>query len=169
MRKFTTFLSGGLTKDREGIQLREAFNRVLRITAAIIAGVFILTAVVEWIRSAYAPFHGFADYEWFPRLSAFLYLMAMFNLLLIRYVVMRIYIASGPDNFEMVVNRLYRAGIASMLVSVLPCFYGLVLFLLAGDPVDFYMLFGLSVIYCMIYFPRYKAWVSLAEENAGRQ
>ncbi|HDH11788.1 MAG TPA: hypothetical protein ENG83_06280 [Nitrospirae bacterium] len=169
MRKSATHLSGGLTKEREGIQLREAFNRVLRINAAIVASLFICAAIVEWARSAYVPFNGFVDYEWLPRLRTFLYLMAMFNLLLIRYVVMRIYIAPGPPGFGTIVKRLSKAGIASMLASGLPCFYGLLLFLSAGDPVDFYLLFGLSVIYGMIYFPRYKSWVSLAEENAGRQ
>ncbi len=145
--------------------LKETFNRVLLITAVIIASLFICAAIVEWIRSAYIPFHGFADYKWFPRLKTFLYLMAMFNILLIRYVVMRIYIAPGPDNFETIVKRLSNADIASMLISELPCFYGLVLFLLAGDLIDFYLLFGLSIIYCTIYFPRYKKWVSIIEEN----
>ena len=169
MRKPAIYLSGGLTKEREGIQLLEAFNRVLRITAAIVVSLFICAAVVEWVRNAYAPFNGFVNYGWVPRLRTFLYLMAMFNILLIRYVVMRIYIAPGADGFETIVKRLSRAGIASMLISELPCFYGLLLFLSAGDPVDFYLLFGLSVIYGMIYFPRYKAWVSLAEENAGKE
>ncbi|HDH04634.1 MAG TPA: hypothetical protein ENH01_02825 [Nitrospirae bacterium] len=169
MRKPATYLSGGLTREKEGIQLQEAFNRVLRITAAIVASLFICAAVVEWARNAYAPFNGFVNYAGIPRLRAFLYLMAMFNILLIRYIVMRIYIAPGANDFETIVKRLSRAGIASMLVSGLPCLYGLLLFLLAGDPVDFYLLFGLSAIYGMIYFPRYKSWVSLAEENANRE
>jgi len=138
------------------------------MTAAIIASLFICAAVVEWIRSTYTPFDGFANYKWFPRLKTFLYLMAMFNILLIRYVVMRIYIAPGPDNFKTIIKRLSNANIASMLISELPCFYGLVLFLLAGDLIDFYLLFGLSIIYSMIYFPRFKAWVSLAEDNESK-
>ncbi len=145
--------------------LKETFNKVLLITAAIIASLFISAALVEWIRSAYAPFHGVAYYNWFPKLKNFLYLMAMFNILLIRYVVMRIYIAPGTDNFETIVKRLSKADISSMLISELPCFYGLVLFLLGGDLIDFYMLFGLSIIYCTIYFPRYNKWVSIIEEN----
>lgn len=159
-------LSGGSTNNREEIKLRQAFNRVLRISAAIIAGLFVLAAVAEWVRSAYAPFHGFAaQYEWIQGVRNFLYLMAMFNILLIRYVIMRIYVAPGNIDFRAVSGRLTKAGIASMLISGLPCVYGLVLFLIAGDLVDFYLLFGLSVIYCMIYFSRYKNWVSLVEEK----
>lgn len=82
---------------------------------------------------------------------------------------MRIYIAPGPDNFETVLRRLSNAGVASMLISELPCFYGLVLFLLTGDLIDFYLLFGLSVIYSMMYLPRYKNWVSLIEESTEKQ
>lgn len=94
--------------------------------------------------------------------------MAMFNILLIRYVIMRIYIAPGHIDFEAVVERLSRAGTVSMLISGLPSAYGLVLFLVAGDLVDFYLLFGLSVIYCMIYFPRFSSWVSTAQEKVNK-
>ena len=150
--------------------MREAYNKVLRITAAIIASLFILAAIAEWIRSAYAPFHGIAaDYKWIQGVKNYFYLMAMFNILLIRYVVMRIYIAPGDINFRIIVKRLSKADIASMLTSGLPCLYGLALYLLAGDLIDFYLLFGLSVIYCMIYFPRHKNWVSLIEEKAGEE
>lgn len=152
--------------NREEIKLREAYNSVLRRTAAIIAGLFVLAALAEWVRSAYAPFNGLAShYEWIQGARNFLYLMAMFNILLIRYVIMRIYIAPGHIDFRAVVERLSRSGVVSLLISGLPCVYGLVLFLMAGDLVDFYLLFGLSLIYCMIYFPRYKNWVSLVEEK----
>jgi len=149
--------------------MREAFNRVLRITAAIIGGLFVLAAIAEWVRSAYAPFNGFApNVRWVPALKNFLYLMAMFNILLIRYVVMRIYIAPGHINAETIVRRLWKADLVSMLISALPCVYGLVLFLVTADLIDFYLLFGLSVIYCTIYFPRYKKWVSIMEEKEDR-
>jgi len=151
------------------IQLRETFNRVLKMTSAVIASLFICAAVVEWIRSANSDFHGLANYKWVPALRNFFYLMAMFNILLIRYVIMKIYIAPGPNNFEMIIKRLFNANIVSMLISELPCFYGLILFLLASDPIDFYLLFGLSIIYCTIYFPRYKNWVSLLEENLEKE
>jgi hypothetical protein len=95
--------------------------------------------------------------------------MAMFNILLIRYIIMRIYIAPGDINFMTIVKRLSRAGIVSMLISGLPCLYGLALYLLAGELIDFYLLFGLSIIYCMIYFPRHKDWVSLIEEKTGEE
>ncbi len=146
--------------------LKDAFNKVLLVTAVVTAGLFLSAALVEWMKSSYAPFHGFANYEWIPRLNTFLYLMTMFNILVIRYAVMRIYIAPGPDDLKTIVRRLARADIASMLLSGLPCIYGLVLFLLAGDHVDFYLLFGLSVIYGTIYFPRYKKWVATIEEKA---
>ena len=139
------------------------------MTSAVIASLLICVTVVEWIRSSHTDFHGLANYKWIPALRNFFYLMAMFNILLIRYVIMRIYIAPGLNNFEMITKRLFNANIASMLISELPCFYGLVLFLLASDPIDFYLLFALSVIYCIIYFPRFKNWISLVEENADRE
>jgi len=145
--------------------LRERFNRAALAAAASIAALFIYAAAVEWIRGVYDPFQGFADYEWFPRLQTFLYLLGMFNILLIRYVVMRIYTAPGTADMETIATRLFNADTASMLLSGLPGLYGLILFLLSGDLIDFYMLFGLSIIYCMIYLPRYRKWISVIEEN----
>jgi hypothetical protein len=89
----------------------------------------------------------------------------MFNILVIRYIVMRIYIAPGTRDLPSVARRLATAGIASVLLSCLPCVYGMILFLLTGEAVDFYLLFGLSLIYFMMYFPRYKKWVSAIEDN----
>ena len=89
----------------------------------------------------------------------------MINILLIRYVVMRIYISPGDVDFRSIVKRLSKAGIASMLTAGLPCLYGLMLYVLTGDLVDFYLLFGFSIIYSMIFFPRYKNWVSIVEEK----
>ena len=123
-------------------------------------------AIDEWVRSAYAPFNGLAPHhQWIQGARNFLYIMTMINILLIRYVVMRIYISPGDIDFTSIVKRLSKAGIASMLTSGLPCLYGLVLYLLSGDLVDFYLLFGFSIIYSMIFFPRYKNWVSIVEEK----
>ena len=167
--KITSCTHGGLTDNREEIKLRGAYNRVLRVSAAIIGSLFILAAIAEWVRSAYAPFQGLVPhYEWIQGVRNFFYLMGMFNILLIRYVVMRIYIAPGDIDFQAVVERLSRAGIASMLISALPWVFGLLLFLIAGDLVDFYLLFGLSVIYSMIYFPRFRSWVSLVQEKVEK-
>ncbi len=153
----------GRSKDQS--LLKERFNRAALTAAATIGALFVCAAAVEWIRSAYAPFRGFADYEWFPRLQTLLYLLGMFNILLIKYVVMRIYSAPGTADLGTIVRRLSHADSASMLISGLPGLYGLILFLFAGDLIDFYMLFGLSIIYCMIYLPRYKKWISVIKEN----
>ena len=166
--KQTVLHAGGVTEETERVYLRAAFNKVMRISAAVFAGAFICAAIVEWIRSAYAPFPGIApELKWVPNMRNFLYLMAMFNIFLIRYVVMRIYTSPGDDSFRTVVRRLSRAGVASMLTSGIPCIFGLVLFLTAGDLVDFYLLFGLSIIYSMIYLPRFRNWVSIVEEKSG--
>ncbi len=155
---------------QEERELQAAYNTVLRFTAAIIAGIFILAGIAEWVRITYAPFQGIAaHYKWMPGIRNYFYLMAMFNILIIRYIIMRIYIAPGEINFRTITGRLSRAAIASMCTSQLPCVYGLALFIMAGDLIDFYLLFGLSIIYSAIYFPRYKNWVSLIEEKMDKE
>jgi hypothetical protein len=145
--------------------LRAVFKRVLLFSAAVITIIFACALAVEWIRSTYTPFHGFIHFRWYPQLQTFLYLMAMFNILIIRYVIMRIHLTKDYNDFLDFVRSLSKADFFAMLISGLPCFYGLLLFLLKGDVVDFYLLFGLSNIYLLIYFPRYKNWVSIIEQN----
>jgi hypothetical protein len=109
------------------------------------------------------------QFKYLQGIKNFLYLMAMFNILVIRYVVMRIYIAPGACDLPSIAGKLSTAGIFSVLISGLPCLYGLILFLLTGDAVDFYLLFGLSLIYFIMYFPRYKNWIATAEDNLNRK
>ena len=136
-----------------------------------VAAVFFLicNGLVLWIKDTYVPFDGFNKFKYLQGIKNFLYLMAMFNILVVRYVVMRIYIAPGPCDLPSIARRLAIAGISSVLLSGLPCLYGLLLFLLTGDAVDFYLLFGLSLIYFIMYFPRYKNWISTAEENLNKK
>ena len=147
------------------IQMHHEFNRALRVSAATIAFLFICAAIVEWTKSICSASHCFTDYEWIQGLRNFLYIMAMFNILLARYVIMQIYSAAGHIDDRAIIRRLSRADIASMLISGLPCIYGLSLFMIAGDHVDFYLLFGLSMIYVAIFFPRTKKWITILEEN----
>jgi len=140
------------------------------MVSAVTTVVFLNCAVlVLWIKDAYVPFDGLAQSKYLQGVKNFLYLMAMFNILIIRYVMMRIYIAPGPCDLPSIAGRLATAGISSVLISGLPCLYGLLLFLLTGDAVDFYLLFGLSLIYFIMYFPRYKNWISTAEDNLNKK
>jgi hypothetical protein len=146
-------------------ELRREFRKT-RLMSGATALVFLVCAgLVSVIKDTYVPVDGFTRAGWLQGVKNFLYLMAMFNILVIRYVVMRIYIAPGTRELPAIARRLATAGIASVLLSCLPCVYGLILFLLTGDAMDFYLLFGLSLIYFMMYFPRYKNWVSATEDN----
>jgi len=139
---------------------------VSAVTAVVLVN---FAGLVLLIKDTYVPIDGLTQSKYLQGIKNFLYLMAMFNILIIRYVVMRIYIAPGPCDLRSIAGRLATAGISSVLISGLPCLYGMLLFLLTGDVVDFYLLFGLSLIYFMMYFPRYKNWISTAEENLNRK
>ncbi|MEW6602008.1 MAG: hypothetical protein AB1499_13630, partial [Nitrospirota bacterium] len=146
-------------------ELRTSFDKAVRTSALIAAGMLVCAALVEWLRTGYAPAAVTLNTDWTRGVKNFLYLMAMFNILISRYAVMRIYAAPGHIDIGTVSRRLYRASAVSMLFSGLPVIYGVVLFLICGDPVDFYLLFGLSVLYAVISLPRLKNWVMIAEEN----
>ncbi len=149
--------------------LRNEFRKTRLVSGAVALVFMVCVGAVSVIKDAYVPVEGFAQAGWAQGIKNFLYLMAMFNILVIRYVVMRIYIAPGTRDLPSVARRLTTAGIASVVLSGLPCIYGMILFLLTGDAVDFYLLFGLSLIYFMMYFPRYGNWVSTTEDNLRKK
>ena len=43
--------------------------------------------------------------------------------------------------------------------------YGLVLFFLGGQALDFYLFMGLSLLFFLVYFPRYATWEALVKEG----
>ena len=149
--------------------MRKEFRKALMASAGSAVFFLICAGLVLWIKDTYVPFDGLTQSRYLQGIKNFLYLMAMFNILVIRYVVMRIYVAPGPCDLPSIARKLSIAGISSVLISGLPCIYGLLLFLLTGDAVDFYLLFGLSLIYFMMYFPRYENWISTAEDNLNKK
>ena len=65
------------------------------------------------------------------------------------------------------VSKLLNASIVTNALCELVAVYGLVLFFLAKDPLDFYVFMVLSFMYFAFYFPGYAQWEKSARGVAG--
>jgi hypothetical protein len=139
--------------------LKARYLAVNFIGLAMIAAVFVYAGVVEVIKWQWAPFAGFAKLD--PRTVgllkyAFLALAAaQFGII---KVVQKIMPAKSVDN-------LPQAAIITFALCESVAVLGLVLFLLAGNAMDFYILMTISLGFFYLFFPKYDQWEQRG--NAG--
>ena len=139
--------------------LKARYLAVNFIGLAMIASVFVYAGVVELIKWQLAPFAGFAKLDP-PTVSllkyAFLALAAaQFGII---KAVQKIVPAKSPDH-------LPQTAIITFALSESVAVLGLVLFLLAGNPMDFYIFMVISLGFFYLFFPKYEQWEQRV--NAG--
>jgi len=122
------------------------------IGLAMIASVFVYAGVVELIKWQLAPFAGFATLA--PQTVvyikyAFLALAAaQFGII---KAVQKILPTRSADN-------LSQAAVITLALCETVAVLGLVLFLLAGNAVDFYIFMAISLGFFYFFFPKYEQW-----------
>jgi F0F1-type ATP synthase membrane subunit c/vacuolar-type H+-ATPase subunit K len=133
-------------------QLKRKYLAVNLIGLIMIASVFLYAAVVEIIKRFLAPFAGFAllTKETVDLVRYLLGFAAMADFFLIRIILKKYSAAPAPN--------LPLAAIITFSLCESVALYGLVLFLLAGSPLDFYIFMTISLAFFYIYFPKYDKW-----------
>jgi len=63
------------------------------------------------------------------------------------------------------VQKLFTAAIVSLAFCESVAIYGLVLFIIGGISLDFYLFAFLSLIFFAVYFPRYSRWEEWVNSN----
>ena len=138
-------------KDKN-ITLKSRYLAVNFIGLAMIAAVFVYAGVVELIKWQMAPFAGFAKLD--PHTVALLkyaflaLAAAQFGII---KVVPKIMPAKSVDN-------LTRAAVITFALCESVAVLGLVLFLLAGNAMDFYIFMVISLGFFYLFFPKYEQW-----------
>jgi F0F1-type ATP synthase membrane subunit c/vacuolar-type H+-ATPase subunit K len=122
------------------------------IGLAMIASVFMYAGVIVVLQRVLAPFSGFAalapaQVQTLKYLFVALALGIFFLIKIIQRVI-------GADSVE----KLFQAAIVTFALSEAVGVLGLVLFLLAGNPVDFYLFMFLSLFYFWFFYPKYQDW-----------
>lgn len=136
------------------------------IGLAMIAGVFICAAIVEFLARTKAPFTGYAPLHWntFSILRLALLGAALLHFALIPFLRRRILSASvrcGTASSNS--GRLLSSCIISYALCDAIAVYGLVLFLINGAKAEFYVFSSLALLAFLINFPRMEKWEDWTE------
>jgi F0F1-type ATP synthase membrane subunit c/vacuolar-type H+-ATPase subunit K len=141
------------------VALKSRYLAVNFIGLVMIATVFVYAGVVEWIKWQWAPFAGFAQLE--PRQATVLKYIFL-ALAGAQYgaikLVQKIVPARSVDN-------LPQAAIITLALCESVAVFGLVLFLLAGQALDFYIFMLISLSFFYLFYPKYADWEKRV--NAG--
>jgi F0F1-type ATP synthase membrane subunit c/vacuolar-type H+-ATPase subunit K len=133
-------------------QLKTRYLTANFIGLVMIGSVFIYLVVVEVLKRTMAPFSGFAAISpgQAQTLKYFFVALAIGHFFLIKFV-HKILAANT-------VERLFKAAVVTFALSEAVAIFGLVLFLLTGNALDFYLFMFLSLFYFWFFFPKYQDW-----------
>jgi hypothetical protein len=130
----------------------------------MIAAVFVYAGVVELIKWRLAHFAGFAKLD--PRTVGLLK-YGFLALAAAQYGAIRVVQKIVPANS---VDHLPQAAVITFALCEAVALLGLVLFLLGGNAMDFYVFMVISLGFFYLFFPKYEQWENLIKSNiAGRR
>jgi len=132
--------------------LKARYLAVNFIGLAMIAAVFVYAGVVELIKWQLAPFAGFAQLD--PHTAAFIK-YAFLALAAAQFGVIKIVQKILPTRS---VENLSVTAIITFALCEAVAVLGLVLFLLAGNSLDFYIFMVISLGFFTLFFPKYDQW-----------
>jgi hypothetical protein len=132
--------------------LKARYLAVNFIGLAMIAAVFVYAGVVELMKWQLAPFAGFAK-------------LAPQTVALLKYV----FLALAAVQFGVIkalpkilptpsVEKLTLTAIITFALCESVAVLGLVLFLLSGQGMDFYIFMVISLVFFTLFFPKYDQW-----------
>jgi hypothetical protein len=143
--------------------LKARYLAVNFIGLAMIASVFVYAGVVEVIKWRWAPFAGFARLE--PA-SVSLLKYVFLALAAAQYGIIKAIQKIIPAKS---VANLPQAAIITFALCESVALLGLVLFLLAGNSLDFYVFMVISLGFFYLFFPKYEQWEQLVRSQNSNQ
>jgi hypothetical protein len=132
--------------------LKARYLAVNFIGLAMIAAVFVYAGVVELIKWQLAPFAGFARLD--SRTAGFLK-YAFLALAAAQFGVIKAVQKILPTRSA---DNLSQAAVITFALCETVAVLGLVLFLLAGNALDFYIFMVISLGFFYLFFPKYEQW-----------
>ncbi|MCL6621389.1 MAG: hypothetical protein K6T55_04735 [Syntrophobacterales bacterium] len=129
------------------------------IGLAMIASVFLYAGVVEILKRVWDPFTGFGDLS--PQFAESLRHVLLGVAGVIYFVILFGQRRLVARNRELLPHATFLAYVLAELVAL----FGLMLFLLTGKSLDFYVFFAVSLLYFWVYFPKYSTWEAILGEG----
>lgn len=149
------------------------------VGGAMIGSLVLYVLLVEFLRAQQAPFRGFAAFARVEILRYALFAVSLVTIVLLR-VLRQLFLSDkapvlqtvrvtrrSPDSLQ----RLATASIVSFALCESVAIYGLLLFLLAGNVGDFYLLSAMGLVLFVVCIPRrrtWEAWMERATRRGGR-
>lgn len=142
-------------------ELKSAHRTAAFAGISIIASLLVTLAVAEAIRAVLRPFRGLVSLQDPQRLRYALFAVAIAAVILIRILRPSLLRRAAASGRGLSLRRIQSAAIITTVLCEVPALAGLVLFLLGGFNVDFYLLLLVSLVLIFIYFPRLSQWRDL--------
>jgi hypothetical protein len=144
------------------------------IGVVILASLFVYAVLIELIKKQFAPFAGFAPMH-DDQLTTMRYVLlgvVAVEFFAIRLVSRLMLSSKTADQrsqnvaqFSTDAQKLMTAAIVTYALCESVAIYGLVLFMIQGKSMDFYLFLLISLFYFGIFFPRYSAWEEWMKER----
>lgn len=140
------------------------------VGGALVGSIVVDAVIVELIRATRAPFGGFAPHVPIGTLRMVLIVLAIADLVAIRFV--RAQMLGAARGAAPATNASHRArGLFTVSVVLLAlclavAIYGLVLFLIGGRGLDFYTFAFVSLLAMAVHFPRLAQWEEWVKDMA---
>ena len=139
--------------------LENTFTRARWLATVFIGSLFVEAVVVEtllWFMS----FTGLTDPEaGLPAGLQYVLLVAgLSDLVFLPFLRRRLLAARSDSQPATLISRLMSVAIVTLAISIYPALLGLVIFLLWGGRLLFYPLWGVSLAFMLVYFPRQSFW-----------
>jgi hypothetical protein len=141
------------------LELKKRYLAVNFIGLTMIASIFVYAAVVEVLKRTLAPFPGFASLDAAQlQILKYLFVALAFGHFIIIKVIRKLLASRGAP-------FLPQAAIITFALCESVGVMGLILFLLKGNPLDFYVFMLLSLFYFWLYFPKFRDWEAQLESQ----
>jgi hypothetical protein len=139
-------------------EIRSSLRTVSLVGVSTIVSLVVYLVIAEFIRARFRPFQGFAAVGNVQQLRFLFFggaIVAVIAIRVIRQVLLR---GRPPGGIQEELRRLQRAALVTIVLAEVPAVLGLILFLIAGRNIDFYLLLLVSIVLLFMYFPRQSAW-----------
>ena len=147
------------------IELKKAYRITLAVGAFTMVSFFLLANIVHFFNNWNSPFNGLfplvnGDTLKYVLLGASVAVSLLIRLL--RYLLpsgrVSIHFPTRMNIFSDVVQRLFFTSDITFTLCILVAFFGLAVFLVSGNPLDFYIFLVLSLVLFATNFPGYQDW-----------
>ncbi len=146
-----------MAKHQAAGSLEDMYRITIIICGALVFSVLIYAGVVEAIALGFIAFEefSFAPEDQTYQILKWALLIAAISMFPVALVVGKIITGTKRAAPE---QGLMTIAIIQMAIAESTAIFGLVLFLVAGQRLDFYLFFIIALVYSAIFFPRLSKW-----------